>query len=485
MPTVSQDELKDFITQAERAVTESKKFLDSDTSYYEADRTVKALGTSIPPQMQDLSAAVGWARLYLDSLVERLQLEGFRFPGDTTANELFQEWWQVNDLDEEFPILALETFIHGRAYVTVSAPTEDDIEQGYPEDAPIIRLESPRHMWVEIDPRTKRVLYAIRFYNVPTISPMPNKPREYTVYLPNETLYITEERNGKLTIGEDSVVHNLGQVPVIPAFNRERSADLYGTSEIIPELRSLQDVATRVLMNMQAASELMAVPQRLLFGVKKESIQENPDDQFAAYRAYMANILTFGDKDVSAQQFTAAELSNYTTVLQELSKYVASYTGLPPQYLSFSGDNPASADAIRSAEARLVKKCEMKGRMFGNVMERVMRLGLKVMKKSLSAGQEPARLQSILTDPSTPTWAAKADAAQKLVGGKAIIPIEQARHDLGYSPEEREDMKRMDQDEAAELAAAMRGVPSARFSLPTAPSTEKPSDDPPKSDSQP
>lgn len=97
-----------------------------------------------------------------------------------------------------------------------------------------------------------------------------------------------------------------------------------------------------------------------------------------------------------------------------------------------------------------------------------MRLGLAIVNNGIeNVPEEAFRMQAILADPSTPTWAAKADAAQKLVAGKAVIPVERARIDLGYTPEEREEMRRMDQDETDELAAAMLGRPSVRFPLPT------------------
>ena len=41
---------------------------------------------------------------------------------------------------------------------------QEDIDYGHPADVLIIRIESPRNMWVDIDPRTKRVNWAVRFF---------------------------------------------------------------------------------------------------------------------------------------------------------------------------------------------------------------------------------------------------------------------------------------------------------------------------------
>lgn len=466
MPTI-----EEIVEEASQLLGRDRDCLREDSAYYEAGIVPKALGTAMPPEMQDLRASVGYSRLYLDALNERIGINGFRYPGELEASEEFQRWWQVNDLDEQAPTAHLETLIHGRCFVSVSSPSAEDRAYGHPTAIPIIRVESPRHMWVETDRRTKRVLWAVRFLFQPGREGdykfnRRNDRQRYTIYLPNETLYYEDDDHGKLIQYADPVRHSLGIVPIVPFYNRERVGDHQGRSEIFEELRSSQDVATRMVMNMQAASELMAVPQRLLFGVGREEIDPSGGtDPYAKYKAFMAGILTFKNESgtASADQFSAAELSNYTTALLSIDKRVGSDTGLPPSYLSFSSDNPASADAIRSSENRLVKKCELKGRMFGNCWERVMRLGLKVVGRELT--EEDFRLQTILSDPATPTWAAKADAAVKLTAGKPIIPVGRARIDLGYTPEEIEDMQRMDEDDANELQNALLGRPSARFPL--------------------
>jgi len=464
---------RDIIEEARESLGRDRNALVEDSAYYEAEMLLERKGHAIPPEFRDMKAAIGWSRLYLDSLVERISITGFRNPATTEPDTQLMEWWKANDLDQEAPISYLETFIHGRSYISVSSPTDEDILLGHPADAPMIRVESPQYMWVDIDRRTKRVNWAVRFYYSPnemmSTTPPADQPQSYTVYLPDRTAYLEDTRGGGYRVLEEDV-HNLGIVPIIPSLNRERVSDRFGRSEIIPELRSAQDIATRVVLNMQTAADLMAVPQRLLFGVEKDAIIQNQGAE-AQYRAYMAGILAFGDENAKAMQFTAAELSNYTGVLQELAKIVASYTGLPPQYLSFSSQVPASAEAIRSAESRLVKKAELKGSLLGNVWERVMRLGALVMTGSVS--EELRGIEAILADPATPTYAAKADAAMKLTAGKPIIPIEQARIDMGYTPEEREAMRLMDAEERVEFIDALTGTaPSPTFPMTTTSATK-------------
>jgi hypothetical protein len=77
-----------------------------------------------------------------------------------------------------------------------------------------------------------------------------------------------------------------------------------------------------------------------------------------------------------------------------------------------------------------------------------MRVAWKVMNPGSEIPPEMYRVESVWRDPSTPTYAAKADAATKLYGGGVgVIPKERARIDIGYTIEEREQMKIWDQEE--------------------------------------
>ncbi|SUE29599.1 Phage portal protein, SPP1 Gp6-like [Nocardia farcinica] len=420
---------------------EAQQDLGDNTAYYESERRPAAIGVATPPQMQTLLANVGYPRLYVNAITERLELEGFRIAGKEEADEELWAWWQMNDLDVESTLGHTEALVHGRSYVTISAP-DPKVDIGWDPKVPIIRVESPTTLYATIDPRTRQITQAIRAIK----DEEGNEVIAATLYLPLQT--VMWQRDGGQWALVGSVPHNLGIVPVVPLANRIRISDLVGTSEITPELRSVTDAAARIMMNMQATAELMAVPQRLLFGVKKEDLGVDPETGQQLFDAYLARILGFEDPEGKAQQFSAAELRNFTEALQEVAKQAAAYTGLPPQYLSVQSDNPASAEAIRASESRLVTECEHKAKLFGGAWEQVMRVAWKVMNGGKDIPPEMYRLEAIWRDPSTPTYAAKADAASKLyANGTGVIPKERARMDMGYTVEERRQMKQWDEEE--------------------------------------
>lgn len=433
----------EHVEKLSQVLTSDEPGLAESASYLDGERRLATIGIGAPPEMRYLSVNVGWPATYLRSIEERLDVQGFRVSGQSDPVELLWQWWQDNNLDEESGLGHMDALTYGRSYITVAAPGPDD-----DQNTPLIRLESPRYMYAQIDPRTRKVTRAVRLYKTSTDSAVPDQA---TLYLPDETVYL--KRLGGL-MGEwvqdgKPVKHQLGIVPVVPIPNNARLENRYGTSQISPELRQLTDAGGRTLMNLQAASELIAVPLRVFFGVKKEDLVGSDG---TVNDAYYGRIVALENELAKAFEFKAAELRNFTEEMSELAKQVASLTGLPPQYLAFSSDNPASAEAIQASEARLVKTCERKARMFGGAWEQAMRLALRVMKKPVP--DDYTRLETVWRNPATPTYAAQADAATKLyANGQGPVPKEQVRIDLGYSDIQREQMRTWDKQDNAVLTA--------------------------------
>lgn len=440
---------------------QARKDLKTNISYYESEERPQAIGLAVPPEMRSLLANVGWGRMYVGSIEERLDIEGFRMAGADTADDRLWKWWQVNGMDEKSSFAHNEVLIHGRAYIVLSHP--DPKDKTVPQDVPRITVESPVNMWADIHPLTGKVTKAV------LVRKLKDDAADFdflTLYLPDDTIGYQRAQDGWKVVFH--VKHKLGVVPVVPIVNRARLTDTYGSSEIKKELRSCIDAASRTMMNMQATAELMAIPQRILFGVDPEKVNDNPNNTAKTFSAYMARILAFDDADAKAHQFTAAELRNFTEVMDQIAKLAASYTGLPMGFFSLSSDNPASADAIRESEKRLVKKAERKQRIFGAAWEEAMRIALLIMDKSIP--EDAHQMEVVWRDPATPTFAAKADAVVKLAtamtpDGRPLVPVERARIDLGYSEAERTQMEKWDSVSPTKALAGLLSKPgSPQFS---------------------
>ena len=418
--------------------------LRESRAYYEGTYRPHTLGVAVPPQMRVLLSVVGYPRLYVDALAERLDVQGFRL-GQIEGDDTLWDWWQVNNLDLESTLGHTDALVDGRAYITIAAPSKDS---GGPMDVPVIRVEPASALYAKIDPLSRQVTEAIRVL----ADDDHNEQQTCAVYDRWKTVQ-WEKRRGQWTRTR-TIRHNLGVVPVVPLANRTRLADLNGTSEIGLDLRSVTDQASRITMNMSATAEMMAAPQRILLGVSPDDIGANDPagDGMGHFDAYTARILAFADPDAKATTFPAAELRNFTEVLRELAKQAAAYTGLPPQYLSTSSDNPASAEAIKASEVRLVENAKGKCKVFGAAWEEAMCIGWMVMNPGQRLPETFSRMETVWRNPETPTFAAQADAVSKLYGS-GLIPLARARADLGYSIAEREEMTLQD-----DTADAFAGV---------------------------
>lgn len=419
--------------------------------YYRANTRDLAVGVATPPALRELLAQVGVPRLYVNAIAERLVVEGFRIGDSGDTDEDLWAWFKSNELDTAAGIAFVETLVYGRSYITVSAPLEGDTENPLAvPDTPIIRFESPKSLYAKINPRTREVEWAVR-----VVRNESDETVAATLYTPERTDFYEADESGELS-SSGSVAHGLGVVPVVPMIYTDSVVDLYGSSIITPELRSITDAMSRLLMNLQTTSELMATPQRMVFG---STVDELSGGNMTGLELYTASYIAIENPDAKAIQLPAAELRNFTEAMTTLLKMAAAYTGLPPQYLSYADDNPASAEAIKSSETRLVRTCESIGSQFGAALERAMRIALVVMGVTLTP--DHFRMETVWRDPSTPTYQAKADAASKLyANGNGVIPLEQARIDMGYSPEQRRQMEEWDKNAPAGQIASLY-APSA------------------------
>ncbi|WP_348239933.1 phage portal protein, partial [Salmonella enterica] len=141
---------------------------------------LEQLGIAVPPDLLQFVVMVNWPRITADSLEERIDLEGFRLPGQDERDPELWRVWQANNLDEESQLAHLDALIYGRSYICIGA-NEDD------PNTPVVTVESPLEMTHEIDPKTRKVKAALRFYKDKTEDGY--VVDRATLYLPNVTIW--------------------------------------------------------------------------------------------------------------------------------------------------------------------------------------------------------------------------------------------------------------------------------------------------------
>lgn len=419
--SLSDDELN-LVTALRTDLMEHRFKLELLDSYFNGNQLVRDLGISIPPQLKGLHTVIGWPRIGVETLEQRLDLEAFRWADGGDAEDL-REIAQANDLFEESSLAHLDALTYGREYVAVG--TGDD-------EAPLITAESPLDMTLFWDARARVATSALR-------ESVEDGVRVITLYLPGETIHAAEMKSGWEVLDRDP--HMLGVVPVVRMANRQRTADRVGKSEITPEVMSITDAACRRLMGIEVAAEFFGAPARYILGASESAFQDADGNPKAAWETYLGRVLALeADEEGNVPQvgqFAAHDPTGMTKIIDLYARIMATQLGLPPHMLGYTSDNPASADAIRSSEAMLVKKAERRTRRFGGAWSDVMRLALWV--RDGAPPERSRRIECVWRDPSTPTVAQQTDAVVKLVQ-QGILPAdsEVALEMAGLSEDQRQ-----------------------------------------------
>lgn len=421
--------------------------LDRLDGYYDGAQRLEQLGLAIPPQLKRFTVIVSWPQVAVDAVEERLDVEGFRWPGQEDADDELWRVWQSNDMDGQAQQAHLDALIYGRSYVCVGS-NEDD------KETPLITAESPREVVTIQDPRTRVTKAALRLWR----DEESNENASATLYLPDVTVWLAWGAGGWVEVDRDE--HRLGRVPVVPLLNRARTRRLCGVSEMAPVI-PLTDAAARALTNAQIAQETHAVPQRGVLGATQGDFVDAEGKPLTTWEAYFGAVWLIGNEQAKSFQFDSADMQNFERMVNLYARLTSGVAGLPPNYLGLAADDASSADAIRSREARLVKRCERKQSLFSGAWEQVMALVVRLRDGDWDP--DTKLLETVWRNPATPTRAQQADAAVKLVQA-GIIPREAAWEDLGYGPARRQKLREQFAAQAADdpVASIARGLAEGR-----------------------
>ncbi|MFK4277960.1 phage portal protein [Enterococcus casseliflavus] len=446
--------------------------LETLNSYYEGTQSLSYMAPELQNELEDSvrQVVINWPRLVVDAIEERLDVEGFRMPGQAEADAELWRIWQANDLDEQSQMGHLDALLMKRAYVVVGTNDADD-------KTPLVTVESALDMYAEHDPRTRRVAAAVKRWEEDGDS---GKIQHATLYLPKATIWYLKQ-NGEWIEDPDHPRddHEIGEVLVEVLANRPRLKNPDGVSELA-DVIPLSDAACKIATDMMVSAEYHATPRRVAFGFGEEDFVDENGRKLSAFSRIIGRMwATEKSKQDGADvtQFKEADLANFHNTINQLAQLTASLAGMPPHFLGFTTANPASADAIRSSESRLVKRAERKQRAWGGTWERVMRLVMRVRDGKWS--DEARAMETIWRDASTPTVAQAADASVKLYTAK-IVPLRPTRERLGFSQAEIARMEELDAQSAQDAVARIAGgdVTPLFGTEPAPPADPQPAPDP-------
>lgn len=466
-----------------RLLSREQKPLAKNDLYFDGEQPLRFVSQQLEEQLgYRLSPIVlNLALFAVDVYDNRLDIEDFRVQstqrtvigadgtftrevvGNNSADADVRDAWQENDGPFISQQAHRESLALGRAYAMVGGGED-------PDDAPVITIESPFDAIHEDDPRTHQVRHGLKRWT-------DLDKTKWMTYLRSDGSSITWRQSGRDWVEETSDATDANEqklCALVPLINDPRVLGRYrngkvdqrfGRSVFHPIISPL-DALNKIASDMMVSAEFHALPRRWATGLdESDFVDENgkPIDTFSLVAGRM-----WATEKEKAQfgQFPEAALTNFHETIKLLMQIVAMQLGLPAHYLLFQGDNPPSADAIRSSESELVKRAERKQTTLSTRWEQVQRLVL--MELGRGADARPRMIETSWRDAATPTIAQKADAIVKLVqakdnSGRSILPIEQAREDLGYTAVDQSRMADWDATavQDAQLNAAMRGLEDA------------------------
>jgi hypothetical protein len=396
-------------------------------AYYEGDHRLTFATAKFREAFGHLFSAIAdnWMQLVVEAKAERLEVQGFRFGREPSADQAAWDIWQANGLDAEHKLVHNEAIKLGEAYWLV--------EPGQGDDPPRITSEHPSQTIVAHAPGDhRRRLAALKKW-------VDEDGYAYAnVYLPDGVAkYRSSDkaRAGRRVqwqrrTDDPGGAHDLGEVPVI-ALRNNPSMLRGGRSDLLVVL-PIQDALNKLLSDMLIGSEYQAFPQRVLLGVEvpKDPITGQPIPS-AQLQASQSRLWAFESDTAKVAEFKAADLDNYVNARQHLVRGLTAKTRTPPHYVLGEIVN-ASGDALLAAETGLVAKATAEMPHFGEAHEDTMRLAFRAMGDTQRASVIDS--ETIWKNPQYRSEAQAVDAAVKLK--ELNLPDEMLWERIGMSPQE-------------------------------------------------
>lgn len=387
-----------------------------------------------------------WCELVVDSSVERISVQGFRFNSeDLSGDDDAWSIWQANNLDSESVIGFTTAVKTGMAYILVGPG--DDVDG---KMMPQVTIEHPCEVIVATAPGNRRNRQAALKRWVDELGFM-----NAIVYLPDGIYTFQSEKAITASGGGsparwllvDEVRNTLGVVPMIPLPN-DPDGRGYGTSDIAQVIPT-QDAVNKLVADMMVSSEFNAFAQRWATGL------ENIDDPTTVA---MMNSLMSGASRIFASEstdtkfgaFAETDLKGFVAGIELIIQHIAARTRTPPHYLLGQSGNFPSGDSLKATETGLVAKVRKKHLFFGEGLTDALRLAF-LMRGDPTRGKDMGA-QTLWKDPESRSFGELVDGLVKLA--TIGVPEEFLWSKAGYSPLEIARMQELQAEKLDATAAA-------------------------------
>lgn len=402
------------------------------STYYNGRNELHDIGYSLPPIAKDIDIVVGWPEKAVEGLANRVRLDGVLPDEGTELSATVDHLLEDNDLAQMAQSVHTDAFVHSCSFVAVLA---GDTSIGEPEA--ILQEFTADTATGEWDKRRKRLKTALLFE---TDDSSENITAAYLMTY-EQTITIIPTGDGWHV--SERYVDGSGRIPCELFAFKPDSKRHFGRSRISRTVMSLTDSAVRTFTRSEMQAELYSVPPRYFLNADESIFTDDDGNLIPKWKVLLDQTLVLPynervDKQVEVGQFQQASFEPHVAQLRQTATMFASATSLPPDAMGVLTDNPSSAEAIDKATKELCLLAEECHVWFGKPWERI------IARAQLAAGTD-GDLQAVhplWRNPSTPSKAAAADLALKLVQGKVLQPDSEVTYDmLDFTDQQRRTLR--------------------------------------------
>ncbi|KKI20554.1 MULTISPECIES: phage portal protein [unclassified Leucobacter] len=369
--------------------------------YHDGEQALVDFGISLPPEMSNVVAALGWIGKGVRALTNRSQFEAFSTTNGADDPLGVDAIMFDNQFRTEFPAACVSSAMHGCSFITVS---DGDIASGEPDVLMLARdAETSAAIW----DRRRRSLKG--FLSLTEISE-DGEPRAMVFYTWEWIYELWHTSSGwKYTQRRNP----LGEVPAYPLVHGYELRRPLGHSRITKASMYFADAALRTIVRSEVSAELYAAPEYWLFGSNVRSfIGKN------RWTALMGRIKALdvdhvgGEENPDLHRFTGASPQPHTDQLRMFATQFADEMDLDVRYADSA--NPSSADAIFAAKETLITGTKDVNNLWGFGAARAMNAAIRLRDGLTENTEEMRTLRAQFTDPMLVSPSGRADAFSKL-----------------------------------------------------------------------
>jgi hypothetical protein len=373
-----------------------------------------------------------FTRTVVDSVLNRLEISNFITPS-VEVNQQFADIWEMNDMDFDADEIHRRALVYGNAYAIVWTDEEGQITIDYNSPLTTVVIyddENPRKkkyaakLWQTEDPNdyTKKIARLNMYY--------PDRIEKYWMF--GEIENIVSEGGFMLM---ETIENPWGEVPVF----HFRTSKQYGRPEHADAMGP-QDAINKLVVTHMTTVDYQGAPQRYALSDSGNSAEFEDFDDDAPAEDNIGKLKNGpGElwylKGVSkVGEFSPADHKVFTEPVKDFVRSMASITNTPLHYFEKTGNVP-SGEALRTAEAPLLKKVQDRQITFGSTWQDLARFILRI-EGVADYNAVTVKWNNLESMDSLDAWEV---AVKKRVVG---VSLEQVLIEMGYDP-----------DLAAEIAA--------------------------------